>query len=101
MSNELTPEQREVINNLKVEMSAALDNKDVIMLIQYVEEDGEQVIDGVQFEGQTDYGKELVERTRIALQEPTAEDEKVLEEVPCNNCQGGGCPTCNGSGYLN
>ncbi len=23
----------------------------------------------------------------------------VYEKVPCNNCQGGGCPTCNGYGY--
>lgn len=23
-----------------------------------------------------------------------------LKEVPCNNCQGCGCPTCGGSGYL-
>ena len=24
---------------------------------------------------------------------------KPLKEYPCNNCQGGGCPTCNGCGY--
>lgn len=22
-----------------------------------------------------------------------------LEKFPCNNCQGGGCTTCGGSGY--
>jgi hypothetical protein len=25
--------------------------------------------------------------------------KKYIKEFPCNNCQGGGCPTCNGCGY--
>jgi hypothetical protein len=25
---------------------------------------------------------------------------KIQQKQPCNNCQGGGCPTCSGYGYF-
>jgi len=26
--------------------------------------------------------------------------DKEYEEIPCNNCQGCGCTTCNGYGFI-
>ncbi len=35
--------------------------------------------------------------TDLANEKP--KEEVKYEEIPCNSCQGGGCPTCNGYGF--
>lgn len=35
----------------------------------------------------------------VVANEKPKKDEIKYEEIPCNNCQGGGCPTCNGYGF--
>jgi hypothetical protein len=38
-------------------------------------------------------------KTLSDLENEKPKEEVKYEEIPCNACQGGGCPTCNGYGF--